>query len=52
MEQRNEDSEQLYQEALEAITRVFSDQSISRGETKQNLEGLKDEIDVLLDTLK
>lgn len=41
----------LYEAALEAIQRVFSDRSKSQEEVKEDLRGLRDEIDILLDTL-
>lgn len=44
-------SERLYKEALEAIKRVFSDTSVSAGQTRISLETLKEDIDVLIDSL-
>ena len=44
-------NESLYQEALEAIARLFSDLTVSQSKTRENLQGLRDEIDLLLDTL-
>lgn len=38
--------------ALRAINALFSDTSVTRKQTKENLESLRDEIDILLDTLK
>lgn len=43
---------QLFQFAKSAIDKVFSDRSVSREETKTSLIGLRDEIDVMLDTLE
>ena len=42
---------ELYKEAMAAINRLFSDMSVSKDEARKNLEGLKDEIDLLLDSL-
>ena len=44
-------NEELYQAAVDAINRLFSDQSVSRRDAKANLKNLRDEIDVLLDCL-
>ena len=39
-----------YDEALNAINRMYSDRSVSpREATRENLRGLRDEIDLLLD---
>lgn len=46
------DNQELYDLALEAITKLFSDTSVSRSTAKENLENLKDEINVLLSTLE
>ena len=40
-----------YEAALEAINKVFSDQSVSQQETRKSLQSLRDEIDVMLDSL-
>ncbi len=45
-------NEQLYDAAMDAVTKLFSDQSVSMAEAKRNLERLRDEIDILLDALK
>ena len=45
-------SEQLYEQALAAITALFSDTSVSQSETKKQLESLSEEIDILIDTLR
>lgn len=45
-------NKQLYEAALEAITRLFSDNSVSREEARRNLKALQDEIDILIDTLQ
>jgi hypothetical protein len=45
-------NEQLYEAALAAITKLFSDQSVSVAEARENLGGLKDEINIMLDTLE
>jgi len=44
--------EDLCKEAKDAVNKVFSDQSVSRSETKSSLQDIRDEIDVLLDTLR
>ena len=38
--------------AIDAIKEVFSDQSVSQGETKRSLQSLADEIEVMMDTLE
>ncbi len=43
--------ETLYEAAKDAISAVFSDHSVDRGTTRESLRGLRDEIDILLDTL-
>jgi hypothetical protein len=45
-------NEKLYQAADEAITALFSDRSVSRAKARENLEKLKDEIDVMIDSLE
>lgn len=45
-------NQELYNAALEAITRLFSDDSVSQAEARRNLKALRDEIDILIDTLK
>ena len=44
-------NEQLYEAALEAIRRLFGDESVSREKTRQGLKALQDEIDLYLDAL-
>lgn len=44
-------NEMLYSEAMEAVRRLFSDTSVPPDETRQNLQGLRDEIDVMLESL-
>ena len=41
----------LYEKALESINKMFSDISVSKEETKINLQSLKDEIDLLISTI-
>lgn len=41
----------LYEAALDAIKRMFNDRSVSKEEAKRNLQALKDEIDILIDSL-
>jgi len=38
-------------EIIELLRKLFSDQSVSRRTTKDNLEELRDEIDMYLETL-
>ncbi len=45
-------NEKLYQKALQAINDLFCDQSVSQAKAKENLSGLKDEIEALVDTLE
>lgn len=40
-----------YDLAIEAIKNLFSDVSVAKETTIQNLNGLKDEIDLLIDSL-
>ncbi|MCZ7862751.1 hypothetical protein O9X98_15355 [Agrobacterium salinitolerans] len=44
-------SDKLYEEARQAIQRVFGDTSVSAGQTRNTLEALKDEIETLIETL-
>jgi len=41
----------FYERALKAIKDVLGDMNISREEVKRNLRALKDEIDVLIESL-
>lgn len=43
--------DELYETALTAIKAVWEDDSVDKDETRRQLQGLKDEIDVLIDTL-
>jgi hypothetical protein len=45
-------NEELYENALIALTALFSDQSVSKRQTRVNLEDVIDEIDDMLDSLK
>lgn len=45
-------NELLYKAAMEAINKLFCDQSVSPETTKENLNTLKDEIDMLLDSME
>jgi len=47
-----DDHEQLFEEAVDAVTRLFSDNSVDRQRTKEDLETLAGEIQVMLDTLE
>ena len=44
-------NEELYEKALDAIRKLYSDTNVSQGKAKENLECLKDEIDILLESL-
>ena len=44
--------DELYEEALKAINKVFGDRSVSRSETKRRLSDLAGEIEVMLDALE
>lgn len=41
----------LYEKALQAIKSLFNDTSVSQEEAAQNLESLKWEIDIMLESL-
>lgn len=45
------DNEALYEGALKAVTTLFSDTSVSKEKAKENLESLRDEIDIMIDSL-
>jgi len=47
----NGDNDLLYEQTVEAITKLFSDQSVPVSTTKTNLKQLIGEITVLLDSL-
>ena len=44
--------DRLYERAKEAIDELYSDKSVSRAKTRQSLKALRDEIDLLIETLK
>lgn len=44
-------NEQLYKKALDAITELFNDTSVSQEIAKENLEGLISEIEIMIDSL-
>lgn len=44
--------EELVEAAKKALTAVFSDTSVGRGQTREDLEDLKGEIDTMFDTLR
>ena len=44
-------NEALYEAALEAISDLFGDRSVSKGTAKENLKNLKGEIDIFIDSL-
>lgn len=44
-------NEELYDAAVEAISKLFGDRSVSQAQAKENLRNLKGEIDVFIDSL-
>lgn len=44
--------EKLCEEAKEAASKLFSDKSVSRGQTKRDLNELVGEIEVMVNTLE
>ena len=44
-------NEQLYDKAVEAITDLFNDMSVSKAETQINLDTLIGEIETMIDSL-
>jgi len=42
----------VYEQALRAINKMFSDCLVSKDETIQRLQSLRDEIDIMMDSLK
>ncbi len=46
------DHDELVEEAKQAINKVFGDQSVSRSKTKESLEELISEIEIILDTMR
>jgi len=44
-------NEELYEGALDAIKDLFSDDSVTQSECRENLETLIDEIRVMIDSL-
>lgn len=45
-------NDELYKKALDAIKELFGDDSVGQSKARENLEALKDEIDVMIDTLE
>jgi len=45
-------NEELYKAALKAINELFSDRSVSKEKAVDNLESLREEIDILIETLQ
>jgi hypothetical protein len=41
-----------YEEAREAIRKLFGDTSVPQEDTKRSLQAIKDEIDIYIDTLE
>lgn len=51
MENATQKHEELVERAIEAVKKVYSDASVDQAVTKASLEIIRDELDVLLDTL-
>lgn len=47
-----EESTTIYDSAADALRKVFNDTSLSKDDTIRDLKALRDEIDVMLDSLK
>lgn len=47
-----EKNQALYDAAVDAITELFSDQSVSKEQAKSNLQGLKEEINTMIESLE
>lgn len=45
-------NEELYEKAIDAINDLFSDTSVSKEDAKGNLQGLLDEIAILMQSLE
>lgn len=45
-------NDKFYEAALTAITKLFNDQSVSIEQARNNLESLKEEIEILLETIE
>ena len=50
-ERRNMDNNELYEEALEAITTLYSDKSVSKQDCAENMKELIGEIQGMIDAL-
>ncbi len=44
-------NDELYEQALKAIQVLFDDASVSQEKAKENMDGLRDEIEILVDSL-
>ncbi len=47
----NDKHDELVETAKQAINKVFGDRSVSGKQTKESLKELRDEIEIILDTL-
>ena len=45
-------NDKLYQAALDAVKELFSDNSVTADEARDNLRTLRDEIDIMIDSLE
>jgi hypothetical protein len=44
-------NEELYDAAMDAISKLFSDRTVTKTETRENLNNLISEMEVMIDTL-
>lgn len=52
MKNKNTSNDGLYNDAMEAITVLFSDETVSQSTCKLNLQNLIEEIQVMIDSLE
>lgn len=45
-------NKELYETAKEAVGRLYSDTSVGHGTTLENLRGVRDELDTMMDAIK
>jgi hypothetical protein len=44
-------NDELYEDALDSVEKLFNDGTVGKEKTKENLECLRDEIDTMLNVL-
>ena len=49
--EKHMENEDLYEKAMDSIRKLFSDRNVSTEKTIENMNGLRDEIEILLDSL-